>query len=86
MVKVSRSEVYAAIDSERIYQDHLWGDQMINPPSIDAFACYVQGYTNQLVEKCSTSEDVDARLNFFRKVAGLCVACMEQHGAPSRYL
>ncbi len=75
-----RDEVYVAIDSERNYQNWKWGDP---PHEIDAFACYISGYTNKLIELCSTT-DSSERLDIIRKIAGLCVVCMEQHGSPMR--
>ncbi len=86
-MKTERAEVYAAIDSERAYQDKIWPGQ-VGPKEhdLDAFALYVAGYTAKLVEVCSTTDDSAKRLDFFRKVAGICVAAMEQHGAPKRVM
>lgn len=82
----SRQEVYAAVDSEREYQNRLWPGQYgeSKKHELDAFVLYIAGYTNRLIDKASSTDDVTERLNFVRKVAGLCVACMEQHGAPHR--
>lgn len=76
-----RQDVYAAIDSERDYQASRWGEK---PHEIDAFVTYIQEYTNQLVHLAATDDDPRHKLGAMRKVAGLCVACMEQHGAPIR--
>lgn len=87
---IDRNKVYAAIDSERDYQDSKWGDTLSSgrpgngERSIDEFATYIVGYAHKLLDQAATFGDAEAKLNAVRKVAGLCVACMEQHGAPHR--
>lgn len=86
----SRTEVYAALDSERDYQDKRWGDTLSdNRPgsgerTLDEFALYIAAYATELVKVAGTTSDTAEKLNFVRKVGGLAVACMEQHGAPKR--
>ncbi len=87
---IERGKVYQAINSERDYQDRKWGNTLSGgrpgngDRSVDEFALYVAGYTNDLVEAASHSGNQLAKLDIIRKIAGLCVACMEQHGAPLR--
>jgi hypothetical protein len=91
---MERQEVYKAIDTEREYQNKLWsGTKSSRQPSdapdamertIDEFALYVTRYTNQLVEVCGTTDYPDQKLEVFRKIAALCVACGEAHGMPDR--
>lgn len=76
-----REAAYHAIDGERDYQDKKWGDV---PHETAAFVAYIQEYTNQLVKASATIAGAEATLHAMRKVAALCVACMEQHGAPLR--
>lgn len=90
-MNINRSEVYAAIDSERDYQDRRWGDSLSSDRkpgngerTIDEFALYIAAYTAKMVEQCGTFSDSKAKLDSIRKIAGLAVACMEQHGAPRR--
>ena len=78
-----RSIVYHAIDSERDYQKQRWGDRGENH-EIDAFAAYIQEYTTQLIRVVGTTDDTERKLSAMRKIAALCVACMEKHGAPHR--
>lgn len=93
----TRKEVYEAIDSERDYQEQLWGDSLSNERtpnpskdesggdrSLDEFTLYISGYTNDLVNLASHFVGAEEQLNVIRKIAGLSVACMEQHGAPKR--
>lgn len=86
----SRSEVYEAIKSERDYQDAKWGKTLsggrpgAGERTVDEFSLYIAGYTDELVAKASHFANTDMKLDIIRKIAGLCVACMEQHGAPKR--
>lgn len=87
---MNRQDVYKVIDGERDYQDKKWGNTLSgNRPgngerSVDEFALYITGYTKDLVDIASHFGDDQQKLDVIRKVAGLCVACMEQHGAPER--
>ena len=91
---VTRNEVYSAIDSERVYQDSRWGSTLSGDRSptadqggsrsVDEFALYIVGYAHKLLDNASTFAKTEDKLHLIRKVAGLCVACMEQHGAPRR--
>ena len=84
----SRTDVYAAIDSERAYQDNLWPDGEgagSNKMSIGEFLLLAEEY----IAKARAAWVVEKRpeinaLNIMRKVAGIAVNCMEQHGAPRR--
>lgn len=93
----TRQEVYAAIDSEREYQETMWGDSLSNERapdptkgenggdrSLDEFTLYIIGYANELGDLASHYVGAEEQLNIIRKIAGLSVACMEQHGAPKR--
>jgi hypothetical protein len=94
-VKISRQQVYGIIDSERNYQDSRWGatlsgdrapaaGQSGGDRSVDEFILYIAGYTNDAVHNASHFAKAEDKLAIVRKIAGLCVACMEQHGAPTR--
>lgn len=89
-MKVTRQEVYSAIDTERDYQHTKWGNTLSGgrpgngERSVDEFVLYISGYADKLVAFSSEFADTETKLNIVRKVAGLCVACMEQHGAPRR--
>ena len=90
-----RNEVYAAIDSEREYQDDIWGHSLsgdresteLQPGgtrTVDEFSLYIIGYANDLLVNGSHFANEQDKLAIIRKIAGLGVACMEQHGAPIR--
>lgn len=75
-------EVFDAIETERRYQDIKWGAASWH--EIDAYALYVVEYAHRLTRTCTDGAALQDKLNDFRKIAALCVACMEQHGAPKR--
>lgn len=85
-----RKEIYSVIDGERDYQDKKWGSTFSsNEPgdgsrTLDEFALYISGYSDKLKSYCAEFGDKEEKLNIVRKVAALCVACMEQHGAIKR--
>lgn len=87
---IDRDGVYIAIDTERDYQDEKWGATLSGGRSgngdrtVDEFALYIAGYTDDLVKIASHFGNEADKLHIIRKIAGLCVACMEQHGAPIR--
>ena len=92
---MNRTDVYAVIDGERAYQDSRWGSTYsgdrpadgIMPGghrTIDEFSLYIIGYANDLLIEGAHFAESEKKLAIIRKIAGLCVACMEQHGAPKR--
>lgn len=89
-MSISREKVYAAIDSERDYQDRKWGHTGSSGQAgdgsrtLDEFIMYIDGYTRDLVDYASHESNAAEKLKRLRKVAGLCVAAMEQHGALKR--
>jgi hypothetical protein len=90
MSEITREAVYSIIDGERNYQDSRWGTTASSgrpgagERSIDEFILYISGYANDAVNVASHFGDPQKKLDAVRKVAALCVACMEQHGAPRR--
>ncbi len=84
-----RQEVYEAIDSEREYQDSLWPDHggalTGNPLTIGEFVLLLQEYVSQARGEWTIEPKPEINtLNVMRKIAGIAVNCMEQHGAPKR--
>lgn len=86
----TRQDVYAEIDRERAYQDHVWGRTASSgrpgtgDRTIDEFILYVFGRSVELSALASHSDKADEKLDHMRKIAALCVACLEQHGCPPR--
>lgn len=87
-MSATRQEVYAAIDSEREYQDARWnGTASGGRHSITEFLVYIKDYVEEALHIESREGVLTAdpkALNIVRKVAGLAVVTMEQHGAPMR--
>jgi hypothetical protein len=88
-VKTERSAVYAAIDTERDYQDARWPQQNApdapNPLTIGEFILLLEEYVEKArVEWAMEKKPEQRTLHFIRKAAGIAVNCMEQHGAPKR--
>lgn len=83
-----RSEVYAALDSERAYQDMRQKRDQGQPfHSLEEFILYMDVYLADAKKIAATTWGPDAlpkTLDFVRKVTALGVAAMEQHGAPQR--
>jgi hypothetical protein len=81
-MKVTRNEVYAAVDSERNYQENL-------PRSTEKVQAPLEHLTiiRRIVRDMEDSwydNPGKADMNFMRKIAAVAVRAMEQHGAPLR--
>lgn len=97
-MKMTRQDVYAAIDGERAYQETVWGpdgerrvagvpqDGYANPSEHDvgSWMVFMDHYMNLAKAELSTKHGTGPALHQLRKVATLAVACFEQHGCPSR--
>ncbi len=85
-----RGLVYAAIDSERHYQDKREGEISSDGEpgdgsrTVHEFVHYVSVYTRFLSEESLGEDAKEGTMDTFRKIAALCVAAMEQHGAQPR--
>lgn len=90
----TRNEVYAALDDERNYQDIEWGQTDSSgrlgkgERTVDEFTLYIVEYASQLQKLCATVRSPNltgnSKLAAMRKIGGLVVAALEQHGAPHR--
>lgn len=81
-----RSEVYSALDTERDYQDRVWGDGVTaNRLTIGEFLLNIEVQLTKA--RMLWADEPKPELNtleFIRKIGGLAVNAMEQHGAPPR--
>ena len=81
--KPPRADVYAAIDGERDYQDKQWKGPD-HQHEVGAYITMLTYYVQKAQEAWTVkSGDYDA-LHVIRKIAGIAVHCMEEHGAPKR--
>lgn len=77
-----------AVQSERAYQRDRWPVEPGYPReadnrTVDEFALYVLIYALKLAT-VGAGRNLNDQLAGFRKVAALCHAAMERHGAPKR--
>lgn len=85
-----RSEVYKAIDTERDYQDQRWNENTTTSNGyheVGAWLTFLRTYIREAEEIISRNGDpeaTDQSMHTIRKIAAMCVCCMEQHGAPHR--
>lgn len=91
----NRYEVYASIVGEREYQEQRWRHTCAveNKPytpdsekSVAEYLSYIAGYNVDLLHAVSHVAGHHDALDVFRKLAALCVACMEANGACPREL
>lgn len=86
----TRQDVFKAIDSEREYQDSCWKDDRDgspNPLSIGEFILLIEDYAARARANFTREKKPEMQaLCEIRKIAGIAVNCMEQHGAPLRPL
>lgn len=90
----NRQAVYAALDSERAYQERRAQEAgtlpgAVRPHSVEEFVLYMDDYMTELKRQLSRTWTADRSappeaLATLRKVTALGVAAMEQHGAPLR--
>ncbi len=86
----TRQEAYAAIDSERDYQDRRWNANTTTTAgkhSATEFLVFMRDYVEEALHTVSREGEPAASekaLEIVRKVTALGVSCMEQHGAPHR--
>jgi len=85
----NRDVVYGAIDGERDYQDSLWKDKndptFNNPLTIGEFLTLINVYLGKAQSEWAFESKPELNsLAVVRKIAGIAVNCMEQHGAPQR--
>lgn len=86
----TRNEVFAAINSEREYQDSLWNENTTTSGGkheVAAWLTFMRDYMREAEHQVSRGADPVASLaalNTIRKIVTMGVACMEEHGAPLR--
>lgn len=84
-MKTTRDFVYRAIDSERGYQDELPSSRTDGHPlTVGDYITMMQHYQTELVTAWTKNSGDRQALHVMRKLAGIAVHCMEDHGAPFR--
>lgn len=86
----SRAEVYAALDSERAYQQTRWNEHTTvtgGHHSLSEWIAYMEDYLAEAKHILAREAEQNAVLKvvpIMRKVTALGVVAMEEHGAPPR--
>lgn len=84
----TRIDAFEAINTERDYQDKIWqaaGNTGPNPLTIGEFILLLSTYVDDAADQFRKESKPEMNaLNTIRKIAGIAVNCMEQHGAPKR--
>ena len=84
----TRQEVYEVIDGERLYQDNLSlgpdGRTDWREKSVGDYLTLIREYSRRADESYAGNPGDTPALHMVRKIAGICVQCLEVHGAPPR--
>jgi hypothetical protein len=84
----TRQEVYKAINTERAYQDNVVDTDPqrrgLAEHSVGDFLTLMASYLRKAQDDWCQNPGVRASLHQVRKIAGIAVKCMEEHGAPKR--
>jgi hypothetical protein len=78
----SRIDVFRAIDTERDYQESLTRNTENDQRPLEQLAIIEELCRRAKADWYDKPGPVD--MNYVRKIAGVAVRCMEQHGAPTR--
>jgi hypothetical protein len=84
--KMNRQDVYKLIDGERAYQDSLIEKAVYENQihSVAAEILIINEYANRAQKAWTENFGDEAGLDVVRKIAALCVRCMEHHDTKSR--
>lgn len=82
----SRLKVYEALNGERAYQEDQWPSSTEEPRlTVGEELLLIEEYVRKARAKWAKEGRPEiATLTGIRKIAGIAVRCMEQHGAPQR--
>jgi len=89
---MNRSVVYKAIDSERDYQDSFIEkdptrhDASLPDHSVGDYIVMLTTYVREAQENWTRNGGVEKAQDSIRKIAGIAVHCMEDHGVQPRSL
>ena len=84
IAKLTREQVYRAVDTERDFQDRKWGDIDDHPHEVGGWLTIMRKLLGDAEQAWSSSAGDTAALNEIRKVVAVGIACCEQHGVPTR--
>lgn len=83
--EIRREQVFAAIDSERVYQELKWGKLEEHPQSVGAYLTLMRVHLADAEAAWARSSGDAMALDRLRRVLAIGVACGEQNGMPKRH-
>lgn len=84
---MERRKVYELIDGERSYQDTLPPSRTDGVPhTVGDYLVMLDCYLRRAKDDWTNNAGNEQALDEIRKIAGIAVHCMEDHGAPARSL
>lgn len=89
-MKLTRKEVYDAIDSERNYQDLRWNEGTTSSGGVhspEEWYMYIENYVNEakgILSRENVQSSYPKAMDIMRKVAAMSVCAMEQNGTKLR--
>jgi hypothetical protein len=82
---MTRSEAYLVIDTEREYQENLGSDRTDGAShTVGDYGVMLHYYLREFDEAWTKNAGTEKALEAIRKIAGIAVHCIEDHGAPKR--
>ncbi len=80
-----RAVVYSVIDGERDYQESLPDSRTDGAnKTVGDYIVMAERYMRKAIDDWTDNPGNTQALHQLRKVAAICVRCMEEHGAPFR--
>lgn len=79
-----QADVLAAVIGERSYQDRKWGTPREHPHEVGGWLTLMRVHLAKAEAAWAGSKGDEKALDAMRKTVAIGVACMEQHGVPSR--
>jgi hypothetical protein len=85
--KMNFDEVVELLKTERDYQDHMCGVKgLTDKPSVEGELVMLNTYLIKTMNMWTTNNNNGMALNELRKIAGITIRCLENHGCPKRKL
>jgi hypothetical protein len=82
--EMGRDDVYTLIDGERDHQDAKWGEIEDHPHEVGSWILILEKLVQDARLAWVGKTGDKGALAEVRQIAAVAVACIEQHGAPSR--
>ena len=76
----------SAVLSERAYQDRKWGAIQTRPKQVGSWLTLMRTCLHKAEIAWAESPNDHKAILEIRKVAGVALACLEEHGVPARDL